>query len=164
MIKKFFNVFKTNKSKLTMEELEICSSIVNKALKIFVISMIIMAICIILSSKDIFIGILGTVAAIMFCTSLAIITFGADTDLNIQKLEEVKKYDLKAKNIINLIKEGKFDKIYCVDKDINKLLFDISLEKRNIEITIKEGNIVVTADGMEIPLAVDNVNDYFGMY
>lgn len=157
MIKNFLNVFKIHKSKLTMEELKACSKIVNNAVKVFIISIITIIICIIFSSKNIAIGIIGIVAFMAFCISLSVCVFGDDIDLIILKLE-------KAKNIMNLIKEGQFDKIYCVDKDINKMLFDISLEKGNAEITVKKDKIIVTVDGMEIPLEIDNVNDYFGMY
>lgn len=163
MIKKILNVFKLDKSKLTMEELQICVKTVNISMIICIISTIIMGICIILTSNGITIGYIGLVATIIWCISLAVIGSSEDINNNIRKLENAKNNDLKAKGIIALIKEGKFDEIYCKDKDINKLLFDISLEKRNIEISIKEDNIVIrTAEGIEIPLEVENVNKYFG--
>lgn len=165
MIKNFKNVFKLNKSKLTMEELQICLKVQKVSLITFIISMIIMFICIIAFPKGIVFCCIQTAIFIIWLISLILTANNQYIDIDIQKLEEVKKYNLKAKNIINLIKEGKFDKIYCVDKDINKLLFDISLEKGNIEISIEKGNIVIrTYDGIEIPLKVENVNDYFGMY
>lgn len=165
MIKKFINVFKTNKSKLTMEELEICLKIANISAEIFIISTILIVISIILTTiGGIKLGCVGTVIVITWIISCMITCFGSNTSIYIQKLEDIKNNDLKAKKIVTLIKEGKFDEIYCKDEDINKMLLDISLEKRNVEISIKEGNIVVTADGMEIPIEVDNVNDYFGMH
>lgn len=165
MIKKFFNVFRTNKSKLTMEELEICLKIANISVGIFSISTILVIISMMLVNVGgIKLGCVGVVIFIAWIISFIIASFGSNTYGYIQKLEDIKNNDLKAKKIVTLIREGKFDEIYCKDKDINKLLLDISLEKRNVEISIKEGNIVVTANGMEIPLKVDNVNDYFGMY
>lgn len=165
MIKKILNVFKANKSKLTMEELRICQKTLNISMIVFVISMIIMDICIIFASKGITFGFTGVVTATILCICLVVIAFNGDIYNDIRKLENAKNNDLKAKNIISLIKEGKFDEVYCKDKDINKLLFDMSLGKRNIEISIKEGNIIIrTADGIEIPLKVENVNAYFGIY
>lgn len=158
MIKKFLNVFKTDKNKLTMEELRICKKALNISMIVFVISMIIMGICIIFASKGITLGYTGVIVAAILCICLVVIAFNGNIYNDIQKLEN-------AKNIIALIKEGKFDEVYCKDKDINKLLFDMSLVKRNIEISINEGNIIIrTADGIEIPLKVENVNAYFGMY
>lgn len=158
MIKKFLNVFKINKSKLTMEELQICLKIQHVSIITFIISMIIMVVMITLNSKNIFFGCVGVVAVVIFCISLAVIAYSGDIYRDIQKLVDVK-------SIVAQIKEGKFDGIYCKDKDVNKLLFDICLEKGNIEISIKQGNIVVrTVDGVEIPLKVENVNDYFEMY
>lgn len=163
MIKKFLNVFKFDKGKLTMEELKICEKALNILMIIGIISMIIMGICIVLTARGINVGYIGLVTAVIFCISLVVVTFNGNIYNAIQKLENEKNNDLKAKSIITLIKEGKFDEIYCKDKDINKLLFDISLEKRNIEISIKEDNIVIrTAEGIEIPLEVENVNKYFG--
>lgn len=165
MIKKFFNVFRTNKSKLTMEELEICLKIANISVGIFCISTILVIISMMLVTVGgIKLGCVGVLICITWIISFIIASFGSNTYGYIQKLEDIKNNDLKAKKIVSLIREGKFNEIYCKDKDINKMLLDISLEKRNVEINIKEDNIVVTADGMEIPLAVDNVNDYFGMY
>ena len=165
MIKKFLNVFKINKSKLTMEELQICLKIQHVSIITAIISLIIMMVMITLNSKNIFFGCVGVVAAVMFCISLSVIVYSGDLYRDIQKLEDAKNNDLKAKSIVTQIKEGKFDGIYCKDKDVNKLLFDICLEKGNIEISIKQGNIVVrTVDETEIPLKVENVNDYFEMY
>ncbi len=165
MIKKFLNVFKTDKNKLTMEELRICKKALNISMIVFVISMIIMGICIIFASKGITLGYTGVIVAAILCICLVVIAFNGNIYNDIQKLENAKNNELKAKNIIALIKEGKFDEVYCKDKDINKLLFDMSLVKRNIEISINEGNIIIrTADGIEIPLKVENVNAYFGMY
>lgn len=162
MIKKFLNVFKFDKSKLTMEELKICVKIVNIAMILGIISMIIIGICIILTSNGITLGNIGVVAVVIWCISMAVIACGGDINSNIKKREDAKNNGLKAKKIIALIKENKFDEIHCKDKDINKLLLDISLEKRNIEISIREGNIIIkTTDGIEIPLKVENVNDYF---
>lgn len=163
MIKKILNVFKVNKSKLTMEELKICKKALNISIIVFVISMVIIGTCIVLASRGITFGYVGVIVAAILCICLVVIAFNGDIQNDIQKLENAKSNDLKAKSIITLIKEGKFDEIYCKDKDINKLLFDISLEKRNIEISIKEDNIVIrTAEGTEIPLEVENVNKYFG--
>ena len=163
MIKKFLNVFKEHKSKLTMQELQVCVKALNIATIVFVISMVIMMTCIVLASMEITFGFVGVVVDAILCICLVVIAFNGNIYNDIQKLKDAKNNDLKAKSIITLIKEGKFDRIYCKDKDINKLLFDISLEKRNIEISIKEDNIVIrTAEGIEIPLEVENVNKYFG--
>lgn len=162
MIKKFLNVFKVDKSKLTMEELKICEKALYISVIVFFISMVIMDTCIVLAYKGITFGYVGVVAAAILCICLVVIAFNGGIQNDIQKLENAKSNDLKAKSIITLIKEGKFDEIHCKDKDINKLLLDISLEKRNIEISIREGNIIIkTTDGIEIPLKVENVNDYF---
>lgn len=163
MIKKILNVFKVDKSKLTMEELQTCTKALNISMIIFVISIAIMGTLIVLASREITFGYVGVVVAAILCICMVVILFNAGINNDIQKLEDAKNNDLKAKSIIALIKEGKFDEIYCKDKDINKLLLDISLEKRNIEISIKEGNIVIkTAEGIEIPFKVENVNKYFG--
>lgn len=165
MIRKILNVFKDDKSKLTMEELQVCVKALNIAMIVFVISMAIIGTCIVFASKGITFGYVGVVVAAILCICLVVIAFNGNIYNDIQKLENAKNNDLKAKSIITLINEGKFDEIYCKDKDINKLIFDISLEKRNIEISIKEGNIVIrTAEGIEIPFKVENVNEYFGMY
>lgn len=162
MIKKFLNVFKTDKSKLTMEELRICEKALNVSVIGFIIPMIIMGI-IIVSDGSITFGYIGLASVVLWCISAIVMVLNANINNDIQKLENAKNNDLKAKSILTLIKEGKFDEIYCKDKDINKLLFDISLEKRNIEISIKEDNIVIrTAEGIEIPFKVENVNKYFG--
>lgn len=163
MIKKFLNVFKVDKSKLTMEELKICEKALNISMIVFVILMVIIGTFIVLASKGITFGYVGVVIVALLCICLVVIAFNAGINNDIQKLENAKNNDLKAKSIITLIKEGKFDEIYCKDKELNKLLFDICLEKRNIEISIKEDNILIkTAEGIEILFKVENVNKFFG--
>ena len=61
MIKKILNVFKVNKSKLTMEELKICKKALNISIIVFVISMVIIGTCIVLASRGITFGYVGVI-------------------------------------------------------------------------------------------------------
>lgn len=80
-------------------------------------------------------------------------------------MEDAKNNELETEKIIALIKKGEFNKVYCKDKWINKLLFDIGIEEKEIEVTVKDNKIVVrTSMGVETELKVENVNEYFGIY
>lgn len=91
MIKKFLNVFKVNKSKLTMEELEICLKILNISMIIFIILTILIGISMILTTIcGITLGYVGVVIVIIWTISLAI-AFLVVTQVKIYKNWKMQK-------------------------------------------------------------------------